>query len=350
MRRIRVGALLLTATVAVSAESQQRSVELNSLLQTHFSLTQADFADLDRGEVVSKALRTREKSEVASFGIVHVAVTPEFYLERFRDIENFKQGPQVLAIRKFSVPPRLEDLDGLGPTADDLRDLRDCRVGHCDIKLPAAVIEKIQREIDWKAPDSATAATRILREMLLNYVAVYLRGGNRALAEYNDKETPVRVAEEFDALLEASPYLPEYSPEFFEYLDKYPDKPLPGAENFLYGSMEKFGLKPTLSLTHVTIYRQSRGVPRPRVLIASKQIYASHYFDASLGLTAAVLDADGSGIYLMYLNRSRADGLDGAFSGIKRWILEGRIVKGMNENLKIIRTKLEAAYPKGSDH
>ena len=31
-------------------------------------------------------------------------------------------------------------------------DLRNCRVGNCDIRLPRNVIERFQRDIDWNAP------------------------------------------------------------------------------------------------------------------------------------------------------------------------------------------------------
>jgi hypothetical protein len=47
-----------------------------------------------------------------------------------------------------------------------------------------------------------------------------------------------------------------------------------------------------------------------RTLIASKQIYASHYFEASLELTALVEakePGENSGFFLLYLNRSRLD-------------------------------------------
>ena len=51
-----------------------------------------------------------------------------------------------------------------------------------------------------------------------------------------------------------------------------------------------------------------------REAIASKQIYGTHYFDASLGLTVLVRDRSVSSpaMYLVYLNRSRVDIFDGA--------------------------------------
>ena len=118
---------------------------------------------------------------------------------------------------------------------------------------------------------------------------------------------------------------------------------------FLYWSTESFGLKPVASITHVFIYVQPG-----RVVTASKQLYASHYFDASLGLAAALEDrSDPStpGMFLVYLNRSRIDLLGGFFGGLRRAILRGRLRDGMRKNLAEVIRELEsscAAYPNAS--
>jgi hypothetical protein len=54
-------------------------------------------------------------------------------------------------------------------------------------------------------------------------------------------------------------------------------------------------------------------------VVAWKQLYASHYFDASLGLTTYA--TDGSASYVIHLDRLRADSLGGAFGGSSaaRW-------------------------------
>jgi hypothetical protein len=56
-----------------------------------------------------------------------------------------------------------------------------------------------------------------------------------------------------------------------------------------------------------------------QVLIVSKQIYANHYFDSSLALTAFMdLPGQNPGSFLFYENRSRVDGLEGPFGKFKR--------------------------------
>jgi hypothetical protein len=123
----------------------------------------------------------------------------------------------------------------------------------------------------------------------------------------------------------------------------------PDVSEFLYWSIETFGLKPVTSITHVSIYVQPE-----RTVVASKQIYASHYFDASLGLTAALDDpgaVSGPGMYLLYLNRSRIDLLSGFFGGLRRAVLRGRLRDGMRRNLVDAVRKLESScsdYPRVS--
>jgi hypothetical protein len=58
----------------------------------------------------------------------------------------------------------------------------------------------------------------------------------------------------------------------------------------------------------------------------SKQIFATHCYDASLGLTPLVPDrlSTSPATYVVYLNRSRIDQFDGVFGGITRRIVAGR--------------------------
>jgi hypothetical protein len=149
------------------------------------------------------------------------------------------------------------------------------------------------------------------------------------------------VAEQFDTILKASPYIFDYDPDFYEYLRDYPNKKLDAIEDFLYWSKDKFGLKPEISVSHVSIFR------RPELgltLIASKQIYASHYFEASLGLTVASVAArnPNPAFYLLYFNRSRSDVLHGGFSGLVRSQVKSRARTGASETLEKVRRSIEA--------
>jgi len=109
----------------------------------------------------------------------------------------------------------------------------------------------------------------------------------------------------------------------------------------VYWSKEKFGIQPVVSMTHVTIYPRRHGSAN-EVLIASKQLYASHYFESSLAFTMMIPREGGDGCYLLYLNRSRTDTLRGFLSGITRLFISGRVRDGAAKSLQLAKERLEA--------
>lgn len=339
---IRVVTLFLIAIlVAAPSSAQTPTDQLWTFLREKVQFTALEIDAVHQGKAVAKILPS-EKQEVAVFGIVLVRAPADFFLDRFRNIESYKRGTSVPQVKKFSNPPRIEDLQQLTIDAGDLNSLKSCRVGDCGVKLPSDVIERLH-EIDWSDPNAAQQATVLGREALLEYVKRYLAGGNEELSEYSDKKQPLRVADQFAAILNASPYVFEYQPEFYEYLRDYPKKRLDHVANFVYWSNEKFGLKPVISVTHVSIYSP---LEAGLTIIASKQIYASHYFEASLGLTVTIADVQNSQpcFYLLYFNRSRSDALHGGFSGMARGRVRSRARKGTEENLAKISRSIETLY------
>jgi hypothetical protein len=252
----------------------------------------------------------------------------------------------VLQIGKFHSPPRLEDLDALTLGLDELETLKRCRTGDCGLKMTAEMIERLHKEVNWTAPDWQRLAMSVYRRVLFDYVRGYLEKGPAALAVYHDKPEPLRLADELSSILQASPYLGQYLPELNRYLISFPNGRLPESENFLYWSQEKFGFKPVVSVTHVTICKVARGSATSYVIV-SKQIYADHYFTGSLG-SAAFVDKDrqrpGADAYLIYLNRTRVDLLQGLFSGLKRFFIRRRVLDGTDKYLRLVKQRLEDEY------
>lgn len=110
-RTIAVWLLILLPVPAANAQDLPRWFQ--ELLCERLKLTEANLASLERGQAVSKVLRTKEKREIVVMGIVRVDASAELFIDRFRDIVDFKKSSSVLQIGKFSNPPRLEDLKGL---------------------------------------------------------------------------------------------------------------------------------------------------------------------------------------------------------------------------------------------
>lgn len=61
------------------------------------------------------------------------------------------------------------------------------------------------------------------------------------------------------------------------------------------------------------------------LLMTGTQIFATHYLDASLGVTALVRDARTSRDYFVYFNRSDVDLFRGFWGGLARRVIEKRI-------------------------
>jgi hypothetical protein len=341
-RKLWPSALLVLC--AVSAGGQTPARQPHEFLRKYFGFSTGDIAALDTGRIVIKLRKPTDKREIAALGVMRLNVSKQVFLQKFMDIESFKKSEFALQVRKFSSPPRAEDLSELSLEPEHLTGLKKCKVGDCNVKMPAAWIERFLK-IDWSAPDNKKNATELTRQLLFDYVQRYLNEGNSSLVEYSDRPYAERLGDEVGSLLSQSTYLTETAPDFQKYLAEFPRMQLPGVETFIYWSKEKVGhFKPVLSLTHVAVFVGRNGAPL-QTIIASKQIYASHYFEGSLALTWLV-DAedttpDNPACYLIYFNRSRMDALRGGLNWLKRYLAGGRIREGLLKNLQLTKERVE---------
>ena len=342
----------MNACVQTLPTQQSRSKSLSgphephNLLQNYLAFSEKDLQAMEEGKVVAKTFDSDEvKNEVAAFGVMKINVSKDLYLDQFRDIVNFTKSPEINALVKFSDPPRPEDLAELRLIEADLDALKSCRPGSCKVKIDDDSMLRFQQEVDWKASDSQAQAERLMRTFMLDYLQGYLERGDAALGEYHDKDQPLRIADAFGELLENSAFLFNYVPELYNYLKDFPNGELENVENFFYWSEEQYGLKPVLNLFHITIYQRERGESND-IFITSKQIYASHYFESSLGFTAFVDEFGGqndSNSYLMYLNRSRFDQLRGPLKTMIISLAKGRVHDGVKRYFNMVKKRLETA-------
>jgi hypothetical protein len=275
-------------------------------------------------------------------GLVSLEVPADVFLQSFTEGMARKTNSAILEIGRFSSNPTLDDLQTLTIEDRDLEDMKQCVVGDCRLKLSAAMIERFHKEVDFQSPDYKIQATQLLKQMLLEYVRDYLAHGDAALIEYNDKPKEIQVAEEQRGLISASGYVNNVLPAFTQSLKGASNSELRTVENAIVWSKIKFGLKPVLTINHILVYKREKETG-PQVLVASKQIYANHYFNSSLALTAFVsVPGAKPSSYLFYENRSRADGLEGMFGKIKRGIIEDKAVDSLQTILTSSQVNLNA--------
>ena len=324
--------LTALAPVAPAQESPPRP-----FLRKVIQLDDAQLAAIDKGEVITKLLPTADKPEIAAFGIVRTTGTVDRLLALARDIQRFRQVPQIPEMGRFSTPARIEDLKGLHHPPDDIAALKRCKPGSCDVKLGTKGLELIS-QIDWSAADAEQQAVGIFNQGIVDYVRAYQQGGTGAMGNVLDKKQEKSRAQEYRTLLAHSPYLVDYVKEFNDYLAAYPTGQLAGAEDVLYWAKDTFGLKPVVSAYHATLYRGPRGA-----LIANKLLAATHFFNASLEIMAAAPTPDGKGLYLLSLYRTRIDPPTGMLGGVLMGKVRDGIETGLKENLKTARDRLAAA-------
>jgi hypothetical protein len=331
-------ALLCTLLVGLAASAvlaQNTSAEFRRTLSEKAVFEETDFANLQLHQPVVRSLPTSNKAEIAVSGLVNIQAAAGEFLRSYRESMTRKSNAAILEIGAFGREPSPADLETLTLEARDIEDLKECVVGACQVKLSAAMIERFRREINWDAADYKAKVTSLFRQMLFEYVKDYRARGDAALIEYNDKRDQVNLAEEQRALNAAPSYVNEFINDSKAGLELL--------EDTLVWSKIKFGLKPVIAINHISIYKRN-GEVGPQVLIASNQIYANHYFNASLALTAFVRVPDApNGAYLVYENRSRADGLEGPFGKIKRGVVEKKAVEGLRAILEQSKASLEGA-------
>ncbi len=335
---------MLTEALMLSALSiQVPGPAMADFLRDRFGFSDSDVSRVYRGEVVTRKLDSSSDREVALVGVVRVGASRARFVAEFEDVESFMTGEAVVRVGSFGDPPALSDLAALSLSDEDIEALRSCRVGDCDVKLSAERIEQIG-SLDWSAPDDRARLERMGRGWLLEYMNDYLRRGNAALVVYDDRDTPQPLHDGFHALLSESQYVLEYAPELHHYLDRYPELLLPEGRDLFFWSVQDVGLKPITTLTHATAFPRSgggAGVTR----IALKQIYASHYFHAALGLMTLVDAAEsGESIYLVYLDRAL---FDTKIGWPRRGAIEGRLEDRLRGRLGEMRGRFAPGRTEG---
>ena len=312
---------------------------LTEFLQHSIGFDAKQLAAVERSEPVVKVLETRDRRDVALFGIITAPIGHEQYVRALRDFPTSLRTPNRTQLGIFSNPATESDVAAVTVNSRDVGDMKNCKPGDCVVKLPATDMRSIHEQMNWSAPDLQAQLSAYARRRLVEYVTDYRRRGDSAMAIYDDRgNLNVRSSEAFAAQLAESPYVYETVPSLQNYLATYPRGSLPaGAAEILFWSEDVLPrLRPILSVTHLIVYTPPE---LPNVtLAAAKQIYADHYFETAVELTC-IVDRN-PGIYLLVLRRYRFDNLPGGILNIR-----GRAIGALRDQLTLDLRRQQTTGP-----
>ncbi len=326
---VTAAAAILALHLSAAAQSHESSAQL---FGQRFGFTASQLAAVDAGTSVAVVLPSTVDHEIAIAGAVFVRATPARLVSVLQDVERLESGKGFLRTKRLSNPPRLGDFASFQWPAGDIDALRNCRPGGCSVKLGQPAFDQLAR-IDWSAPDAAEHANAFGRQMSLDYVLAYRKGGNRNLAVYVNSERPQSVAREFEEMSGRVDLWPDALAPVATYLRGYPTAARPRqTSDFFYWSLAEFGLRPFFRINHVVVHATGR-TSGPLHVVLVKQLYASHYFRAALEVRAVVGDGrpSGKGVYLVMLNMARSDGLTGVLGSL---IIKPKATGGSREALE----------------
>ena len=296
------------------------------------------------GVLVTRLIPATEDNAAFVAGAVRISSPTRAFAEEIRHIGVTLPSPEgrVLQSGRFKNPPSPEDLQPLRVEGQDLKDLRRCRVGDCDVQVGRHTMD-LARGMEAPRAGSDLQAEQLVKSILLERARAYLRNGSQAMAIYDDGTHPESAGAGFARILSSSTPLLRLNPSFYEYLRGFPVAPRPtNLEDFVYWSKDRV-LKPVVSIVHALLQSEN-GSDGPCYFVALKHIYDSHYFLAYVEFQAAIPERGSTNSF--YLVRS-VRALINPPRGLFRGLLLGRIKRAMRdqlgEDMARAKERLEAA-------
>jgi hypothetical protein len=337
--------LLVTSVDAPATSAQSRAADHPfAWFAPALSIPDDALERMDRREVVSWMLPA-DGDELALFVGSAIRTDARSFVGEIGRNERLWSGKQVRHVMRFSTPPRIENVAKLVLESGDLNALRRCTPGDCDIKLSEPEIERVRAAIAGAPTSWQAAAQDEFRRIVLDRAATYLAQGHRGFQPYADKSPPVDLQRAFEGAVRQMPLVMRRLPSLVSYFDEYPRASRPQLQSFLFWMETTYTPKPTIQIIHAVTLRTDQGDgSAPEVIVAWRQVYATHYINALVSISALVRDdRDPSRRFLVYVNRSKLDGLGGWLRGVKRHFVERRVRESAEALFEAQRQQIEGS-------
>src|SRR5439155_93183 len=208
----------------------QRPAQLTRFLQQSIELDAGQLEAVERGEPIVKVLETRDRRDVAIFGIITTPTSREQHTRAMRDFPTSLRTPNRTQLGIFGNPATEADVAAVTINSRDVAEMKSCKPGDCVVKLPATDMRRIHDEMNWSASPSDLQAqlNAYARRRLVEYVTDYRQRGDSAMAIYDDRgNMNMRASDAFAAQFAESPYIYQTVPSLRNYVTSYPHGALP---------------------------------------------------------------------------------------------------------------------------
>jgi hypothetical protein len=199
---------------------------------------------------------------------------------------------------------------------------------------------RIHARIDATPNDWRTAAQAAFKAVVLDRMRAYRADGLAGLPAIHDHREAIAPSGAFGQVVSGLEVSAGPAAPLIAYLSHYPRTPLGRRAEQMYWLEIIDSPKSTIQAVHVVIDRAHDGGAL-EVVAASRQIFATHYINGSLAVTALVRTEAGER-FMVYINRSSVDGLDGFFSRLKRLFIRGRVRRAGLAAFEHLKRRIES--------
>src|SRR5262245_39008299 len=172
-----IACFLLTLPQALTAAAGEQTFILDKFLRESVGLNNVQIDTVHRGKPVAIVLDSPTPDQVFVFGTIYIDAPPERYLQLANDFDSLRKLPGYIAIQKFSDPPQPSDLRTFTIDPQDLKELKTCKSGDCEVQLPSEAMDDFQKSVNWTAADAGSQANRLAQQMALQALVAYQKGG-----------------------------------------------------------------------------------------------------------------------------------------------------------------------------
>jgi len=332
---MQLSALVTAVTVATAVSAAPQEISMARDL-----LSPADRESIRVGRVVAKVINTDDRSEILCVSAFQAPVDSLRFLEYARSPGRFHRPENTLGAGRIGNPPSAADFAALGLEDGELQGLERCRLGSCIVRLTAEEIERFRSGVDWSSPERRQVAEAVFRGILAREAAAYLAHGDSGLAPYRDGPNGTYRAAGLGELLRRPLSVLDRSAELRDHLRSFASGfGSPFIDEYLAWHKDRFWRKPVVSLYHMVLWKAESALER-RVVVAAKQIYASHFFESSVEFLELTQPAGQPAATVVFVKRARADVRPSGFSWLERLLLRGLVKSRLQDEFEALRTRL----------